>query len=192
MNLLDFLPNRGRPLATVNRSRPLATVSQAKTTVMPTITYSWCREEVYFFANGGSRPTTYQYRAPELFVWKKFRGCSYPCDVWAMGVSIAHMDLGTVPFGRLQMQRSQMEDIFADQLRVLCKANSEMFDVHVRKDPTQFLKKLGRLTLREASCLPWGRSRGTVVQDFLRKCFFLSPESRPLAKTLVRETALPR
>ena len=77
-------------------------------------------------------PTTYQYRAPELLVWKKVRGCSLPCDVWAMGVSIAHMDLGTVPFGRLQMQRSQMEDIFADQLRVLCKANSEMFDVHVR------------------------------------------------------------
>ena len=80
----------------------------------------------------GGEPTTYQYRAPELFVASRCRGCSYPCDVWAMGVSIAHMDLGTVPFGRLQMQRSQMEDSFADQLRVLCKANSEMFDVHVR------------------------------------------------------------
>ena len=139
-----------------------------------------------------SEPTTYQYRAPELFVCKRFRRCSYPCDVWAMGVSIAHMDLGNVPFGRLQMRRSQMEDIFADQLRVLCKANSGMFDVHVREDPTQFLKKLGSLKLREASCLPWGRSRGTVFQNFLREFFFLSPESRPLARTLVRETALRR
>ena len=137
-----------------------------------------------------SEPTTYQYRAPELFIWKRFRCCSYPCDVWAMGVSIAHMDLGSVPFGRPRMMRSEMDSIFVDQLHVLCNAKCGQFAGRVRKDPTQFLKNLGSLKLREASCLPWGKSRGIVFQDFLRKFFCLSPECRPLARTLLRDTAL--
>ena len=57
----------------------------------------------------GSDPTTYHYRAPELFVKKQCRSCSYPSDVWAMGVSIAEMDMGCVPFGRLAMQRFQIQ-----------------------------------------------------------------------------------
>ena len=137
-----------------------------------------------------SEPTTYQYRAPELFVWKRCRLCSYPSDVWAMGVSIAQMDLGCVPFGRAQMQRSQMEDIFVDQLRVLYKKSPGSLDAQMRKDPTQFLQVLGALKLQEASCLPWGRSRGSVFQVFLRKFFFPSPESRPLARTLAQDKAL--
>ena len=43
---------------------------------------------------GGREATTYQYMAPELFVRKPFRSCSYATDVWAMGVTLVEMDLG--------------------------------------------------------------------------------------------------
>ena len=72
-------------------------------------------------------PTTYQYRAPELFLTRTRRACSYACDVWAMGASIAHMDLGNVPFGRARLMRSHMEKVFVDQLRVLYNVRPDMF-----------------------------------------------------------------
>ena len=46
---------------------------------------------------GGREATTYQYMAPELFVKKQFRACSYATDVWAMGVTLVEMDLGSMP-----------------------------------------------------------------------------------------------
>ena len=135
-------------------------------------------------------PTTYQYRAPELFLSKTPRSHSYASDVWAMGVSIAHMDLGRVPFGRLAMRRPQIEDIFVDQMRVLYKTSAERFDAQIRKDATRFLQKLGTLRLQDASCLPWGKSRGRVFQTFLHTFFLPSPQSRPLARTLTQHKAL--
>ena len=75
----------------------------------------------------GFDPTTYQYRAPELFVKKQCRSCIYPSDVWAMGVSIAQMDRGCVPFERVQMMPAQMEDLFVDQLKVLYRKGPEPF-----------------------------------------------------------------
>ena len=135
-------------------------------------------------------PTTYHYRAPELFIARKLRVCSYACDVWAMGTSIAHMDLGETPFGRASLRSSEMEEIFDNQLRVLYNARSAIFDATIRKDKTIFLQKLSALRLQGASCLPWGRYRGRVFQDFLRIFFLPSPESRPLARTLAQDKAL--
>ena len=137
-----------------------------------------------------SEPTTYQYRAPELFVCKRQRNCSCSTDVWAMGVSIVEMDRACVPFGRAIVRGSQMEDIFSDQLRVLYKTTPSHFDTQVRKDPHKFLAKLRSLKLQEARCLPWGQSRGNKFQVFMRQFFLPSPESRPLASALAQDAAL--
>ena len=47
---------------------------------------------------------TYQFRAPELFLQD---ASSYASDVWALGVCIANLDLGRVPFGGDRMQACQ-------------------------------------------------------------------------------------
>ena len=59
-----------------------------------------------------SEPTTYEYRAPELFVCERQRDCSCSTDVWAMGVSIVEMDRACVPFGRATVRGCQLEDVF--------------------------------------------------------------------------------
>ena len=134
-----------------------------------------------------SEPTTYQYRAPELFVCKRQRHCSCSTDVWAMGVSIVEMDRACVPFGRASVRE---EDIFSDQLRVLYKTSPLQFDTRLREDPHKFLAKLRSLKLQEARFLPWGQSRGNKFQVFMRQFFLPSPESRPLASALVQHAAL--
>ena len=58
---------------------------------------------------GGREATTYQYMAPEMFVWKAERSCSYATDVWAMGVCLVEMDIGQLPFGNARMRRSEMD-----------------------------------------------------------------------------------
>ena len=137
-----------------------------------------------------SEPTTYEYRAPELFVCERQRDCSCSTDVWAMGVSIVEMDRACVPFGRATVRGCQLEDVFLDQLRVLYKTTPSYFDTQVRKDPHKFLAKLRSLKLQEAKCLPWGQSRGNKFQAFMRQFFLPSPESRPLASALVQHAAL--
>ena len=66
---------------------------------------------------GGREATTYQYRAPELSVKKPVRSCSYATDVWAMGVTVVEMNLGTLPFGRFHTRASNMDDLFVDLLK---------------------------------------------------------------------------
>ena len=140
---------------------------------------------------GGRDVTTYQFRAPELFVRAAFRACSYATDVWAMGVTVVTMDLGDVPFGREKMMRSNMDEIFIQQLKVLFKTKVDAFDDAVRKDPEAFNKKLAGCKLLESHALPWGRSRSVSFQNFMRRFFTPFPASRPLAGTLARDQVLP-
>jgi serine/threonine protein kinase len=137
----------------------------------------------------GSEPTTYQYRAPELFVKKRIRRCSYSSDVWAMGVSIAELDLGVAPFGRSKMQRSHMDDIFKDILRILYGKDRQQFDDEGAHQ-ARFIEKLSTLQLKRADALPWGKSRGIRFQTFLRVFFLPSPKARPSARALSEDQAL--
>ena len=134
----------------------------------------------------GSDITTYQYRAPELFV-TGVRHCNYPSDIWAMGVTIVEMDVGSPPFGRAAIRRSQMMEIFHDQLVVLYRSNVAIVDEDVRRRPGHFLDKLSRLRLRDSRALPWGQTRVGRFQDFARRCFLPRPADRPLAKDLAQD-----
>ena len=44
------------------------------------------------------------------------RAFGYPSDVWALGVSIVHMDLAQVPFGRERMHKQEIDKVFFDAL----------------------------------------------------------------------------
>ena len=134
-------------------------------------------EDIDPSAVGDSEPTTYQYRAPELFVKKKLRRCSYSSDVWAMGVSIVEMDLGVVPFGKSSMRRARMDDIFKDMLRILYGTGPRLFDERssscmgkVRStsmSTSDLLVWMSTLQLKQADALPWGKSRGIRFRSFL-------------------------
>ena len=117
---------------------------------------------------GGREASTYQYMAPELFVKKQFRACSYATDVWAMGVTLVEMDSGSMPFGSPKMRRSELDEIFVQILKVLFKTKVDAFDDSVRKDPLVFNKRLSSIKLQASHAFPWGRSRGPSFQNFLR------------------------
>ena len=69
------------------------------------------------FISDAAAVGTYQYRAPELFMVSRAFG--YPSDVWALGVSIVHMDLAKMPFGRERMQASEISKVFYEALNAI-------------------------------------------------------------------------
>jgi serine/threonine protein kinase len=141
---------------------------------------------------GARDTTTYQFRAPELFLKRVRRSCSFATDVWAMGVTFVVMDIGKVPFGREKIQLNNVDEIFVQQLKILFKAKADAFTENVRNDPVAFNKKLSSCKLVEPHALPWGRTRGVSFQKFMRLFFTPFPPSRPLAGTLLRDEALPK
>ena len=141
---------------------------------------------------GARDTTTYQFRAPELFLKRVRRSCSFATDVWAMGVTFVVMDIGKVPFGREKIQLNNVDEIFVQQLKILFKAKADAFTENVRNDPVAFNKKLSSCKLVEPHALPWGRTRGVSFQKFMRLFFTPYPPSRPLAGTLLRDEALPK
>jgi serine/threonine protein kinase len=145
-----------------------------------------------FNALAGHRDTTtHQYKAPELFVRSRLQSCSYATDVWAMGVTVVQMDLGKPPFGSQKTVRSNKDDIFVQMLNVLFGKKVDAFNDVVRNDTAAFNIKLASCKLLESHALPWGRSRGVPLQNFMRRFFTPYPSSRPLAGTLARDKALP-
>ena len=107
-----------------------------------------------------------------------------------MGVTIVEMDLGTLPFGRSQQKAKDMDETFADMLKVLFRTKVDVFLDTIRKDRASFLKMLSACTLQESHALPWGRSRSVAFQNFMRRFFVPYPPRRPLAKTLARDKVL--
>jgi len=145
-----------------------------------------------FNALAGHRDTTtHQYKAPELFVRSRLQSCSYATDVWAMGVTVVQMDLGKPPFGSQKTVKSTKDDIFVQMLNVLFGKKVDAFNDVVRNDTAAFNIKLASCKLLESHALPWGRSRGVPLQNFMRRFFTPYPSSRPLAGTLARDKALP-
>ena len=141
---------------------------------------------------GGRDATTYQFRAPEMFVKRGRRSCSYATDVWAMGVTFVVMDTGKPPFGRDKMLRSNMEEIFEHQLKVLFNARVDAFTDTLRNDPAAFHKQMATHKLLDIKALPWGMSRSVAFRNFMRKFFTPFPPSRPSAGALARNQTLPQ
>jgi len=129
--------------------------------------------------------TTHQYKSAIL------QSCSYATDVWAMGVTVVQMDLGKPPFGSQKTVKSTKDDIFVQMLNVLFGKKVDAFNDVVRNDTAAFNIKLASCKLLESHALPWGRSRGVPLQNFMRRFFTPYPSSRPLAGTLARDKALP-
>ena len=145
-----------------------------------------------FKALAGHRDTTtHQYKAPELFVRSRLQSCSYATDVWAMGVTVVQMDLGKPPFGSQKTVQSNKDVIFVQMLNVLFGKKVDAFNDVVRNDTAAFNIMLASCKLKETHALPWGRSRGVPLQNFMRRFFTPYPSSRPLAGTLARDKALP-
>ena len=109
-----------------------------------------------------------------------------------MGVTVAEMDLGTLPFGSDKMRRANMDEVVVSSLKVLYRAGVDAFDDNVRKYPTAFNKLLQTCKLQETHALPWGRPRSVSFQTFMRKFFSPYPPTRPLASTLACDQALPK
>ena len=141
---------------------------------------------------GGREVTTYQYRAPEMFVKLHVRSCSYATDVWAMGVTVVEMDLGTLPFGGARTRKNNMDEVFVEMLKVLFRTKVDAFHDGVRKDPEAFNFLLLYCVLQDTHALPWGQSRSVSFQNLLRKFFAPYPPTRPSAGTLARDVALPK
>ena len=132
--------------------------------------------------------TTYQYRAPEVFVHQKIRANSYATDVWAFGVCIAELAIGMKPFGSSNMTYYQtIEDAFDKLLNVLYGANSKALNVDVRQDASTFFEHLKTLKMLEVRSLPWRAVTDADVTNLLRKCFVAHPPSRPTAKQLAHQ-----
>jgi hypothetical protein len=71
-----------------------------------------------------------------------------------MGVSVVVIDIGKAPFGHNKIQRSNMEEIFVQQLRILFNKKVDAFDNTVRNDPAAFHKKLSSCKLVESHAVP--------------------------------------
>ena len=138
----------------------------------------------------GNCNTTYQYRAPELFVVKKNRAISYATDIWAMGCVIAEMDTGSIVFGRSLLRRSELEVVFKLLLQILYRAKDEKFTKVVKNDTALFFKELGKLHLHDTSKLPWGKERPLAFQKFMASFFVADPVKREAASTLLSNSAL--
>ena len=139
----------------------------------------------------GNCNTTYQYRAPELFVVKKFRAVSYATDIWAMGCVIAEMDTGSIAFGRSRSRNiSELGVVFNSLLRILYRATDEKFTEMVKNDTALFFKELAKLHLQATSKLPWGKKRPLAFQRFMASFFVANPAKREAASTLLSDSAL--
>ena len=128
--------------------------------------------------------TTYQYRAPEMFVRKSLRANTYATDIWAFGVCIAELAIGSLPFGPAQLRSCQMDEVFVALLKVVYNTNSRLFDEDSRKSRSKFFDKLKALKVQGVRSLPWAAMKDDVVSQILRRCFAAYPPSRPSAESL--------
>ena len=115
----------------------------------------------------GREATTYQYRAPELFVRKSLRANSYATDVWALGVCVAELAIGSSPFGPARMRMCQVEEVFVELLMGLYNADAKVFIEDIRKSHRKFFGKLKTLRVRGNQSLPWAKTTYAVVSQFL-------------------------
>ena len=134
-------------------------------------------------------PTTYRYRAVELFMSKRNRRITFATDVWAMGVVLVEIVDNSVPFGRLG-DNGQYCDVFEEALNILYKMKEKTFSEFVRDDHVMFYNQLAKCELVDEVELPWAKERPLAFKKFLRSFFVADPRKRPPASKLVLDVAL--
>ena len=108
--------------------------------------------------------STYQFRAPELFVVKKKRGISYSTDVWAVGVILIEMDQsGKMPFGRQSRARRVGDTLVFQQVCETLYKDCLIGKLGYKQcddiNPALFFRELSKLELVDATKLPWAKER---------------------------------
>ena len=130
---------------------------------------------------GHGEVTTYQYRAPEMFVPKKFRSCTYATDVWAVGCTTLEMH-GMEPFGGKSVKQSQVDNVLGEIMTKLYGISVEAA-FGAEKVGLDFLSRLNQLKLVPYRNFPLAKGSHEFKQ-FVRQFFAASPAVRPLADTL--------
>ena len=130
---------------------------------------------------GHEEVTTYQYRAPEMFVPQKVRSCTYATDVWAVGCTTLEMH-GMEPFGGKSVRQSQMDHVLADVMTKLYGTTVEAA-FGAERVGRDFLSRLKDLKLVPCKNFP-GADWSSDFKQFVRQFFAASPAVRPLADNL--------
>ena len=138
----------------------------------------------------GNCNTTYEYRAPELFLPKPLRAISYAADVWAMGCVIIEIETYRPLLGRDQVGRCDLGALFKELLWTLYRATPCQFPPATFSDRAMFIGCLFRLQLREVTQLPWAKERAVPFKQLLASFFVADPRKRPSASTLALDQAL--
>ena len=144
------------------------------------------------FTNGklvGQCNTTYQYRAPELFVTRRLRAISYSADVWAMGCVIVYWDTYKHAFGKEKMQQAEIAVVLDSALQTLYGHRASIFDGK-RDDTTLFFNTLAKLQLKDEKKLPWAKEQPLAFRNTIRSFFVADPLKRPLASDLAADKGL--
>ena len=131
---------------------------------------------------------TYQFRAPELFLHDIH---SYASDVWALGVCIANLDSGRVPFGVDRMQACQKHLVFFSALRALTTWVKKV-DFNIKKlrvNAEQSSKFLKSIKSKAAGRFPWGVKRGIEFKKFTSHFFTIDAQSRASAIYIAQNAA---
>ena len=128
---------------------------------------------------------TYQFRAPEIFLK---HASSYASDVWALGVCIANLDLGRVPFGDERVTSSPKQQIFFSALAALTMwVKKDGFDIkkvwHNVERSSLFLKSIKS---KAAHRFPWGGKRGIKFKEFTSHFFTIDAQYRAAAIDIAR------
>ena len=133
--------------------------------------------------------TTYEWRAPELFVSKKLRTSSYSADIWAVGCVIVYFDTYQAPFGRSRMPKSEVEKVFELALETLYGASHRSFDGK-RENAKLFLEALKKLELKKETDLPWAKQQPMAFRGTIRSFFVADYTKRPSASKLAADKGL--
>ena len=130
---------------------------------------------------GHPEVTTYQYRAPEMFVPKRARSCTYATDVWGVGCTTLAMH-GMEPFGGKGVRESHMDNVLADIMTKLYGTTVEAA-FGAETGGHDFPSRLKQLKLVPCRNFP-GANWSHDFKQFVRQFFAASPAVRPLADNL--------
>ena len=139
--------------------------------------------------------TTYQYRAPELFLDPPEFG--YSADVWALGVTILQCHCGKPPFGGVAVRKATVDRVLLDALTTgsTWRPPASFSYAEARDSAVGELRHiLWSLAVNKQSVqLPWGGTRHDSSRRLLQFFLTVRPDERPSASQLLgMELYMPR
>ena len=114
--------------------------------------------------------------------------CSYESDVWSLGLSNVHMDLGEFVFGKARLRYNDRHQVLHDILKIVTGGRGTPGNAHLlMHDGPKFHKTICGLRPPVAiSALPWGKERGGFFGELSLRMLTIASRSRPLARSFLR------